>query len=313
MKSILIIADPYSTLDHPRDTTLHLIKTFLKKNKAIFIWCTPDDVFAEDSQIYVNACGSIDASLQYQEIEKIFRITDFHSIHWRKDPPVDLSTYQVWNLLRFAPSEVGFFNSIDSLLLWHEKFSTLQYREWSIPMLISNNSTHWKKFLLENANTKMIAKPVGSAASQGIEILPHNIDDALKRLNKIKIEIGGPWLILQHFDESVFVTGETRVFCLAGKIEGALRKMPRIDYPIMSWPTDMAKWPHISLVQPDSVQMERARKIAADLKQSGVHFATIDFIGHRILEINITSPGLLQWMDENSNLNLAQKYWGNII
>lgn len=313
MKPILFIADSYGSLDHERDTSLHLIKGLFEIQKDVKVyWTSPQFIYSDNSQLYTEIHGQIDVNAQFIPENTKIKLSQFHSIHWRKDPPVDVETYRLWNLLKSSSTKLKFYNSIESLSLWHEKFSTANYPEWCVPSFVSNDVNLLTQYNTQNSGIKLIAKPSGSAGSRGIEILDSNPKIANNQINKIKNEFGD-WVIIQQFDETIFKTGETRVFFIGGEIVGSLKKTPHTGTEIILWPQDTTQWPKLETAELDKTQQIRAKKVAEDLNKQGVHFASIDFIEHKILEINITSPGLLKWLDENQNSNLKQFYWKKII
>ena len=54
--------------------------------------------------------------------------------------------------------------------------------------------------------------------------------------------------------------------------------------------------------------------IAKDLKKENIYFAGIDFIDQKLNgDINVTSPTGLKTLFDLSNINLAKKFWDNLI
>jgi glutathione synthase/RimK-type ligase-like ATP-grasp enzyme len=118
--------------------------------------------------------------------------------------------------------------------------------------------------------------------------------------------------VLQEFDESILTLGETRAFLVGGKVFGtALNKMPRGGAPIMNLDLPPSERPELTLCALTRIQKRRAEAIGRALARDGALLATVDFVGERVLEINVTSPGMIRWLDEqkNTRVSLAENYW----
>jgi glutathione synthase len=206
-------------------------------------------------------------------------------------------------------------NAPQALLAWNEKFAPTRFPDWAVPALISDTPSDWKRFFenqqRSNPSTKLLAKSADDAASRGVTFLSKDWSIAEKTLRELR-EKHGPWLILQEFDRALVSEGETRVFVLNGEVVGSLKKRPHPDRLIMSLDAPENQQPRLELCALTREQGERARRIARTLLNDGVYLSTIDFIGDRVLEINVTSPGLIKWFDEQTqtrNDSLARRYW----
>lgn len=303
---ILFIADPWDTLDHAQDSTLLLAKAATHMGITPY-WTTPEEMaFSTDGPCaLVKRISPNQTSLDTHSSERDLR--SFDSLHWRVDPPVTLSTLRLWSLLDATLPPNAVFNSARSLLLWNEKYSALRFRDWSLPTLFSESRPLRERFIrtVLSRGKQVIVKPAAEAASRGVEILPPDLRRARERLNEIDSGIG-PWPVLQEVDEGIH-NGEMRLFILQGKVAGSLRKLPPAGSLIMDW--DGKQKPTVMPAPPSEEQRQRATMIGKELTKAGVLFATIDFIGDRILEINVTSPGLLHRLGEAESMIFARWYW----
>ena len=317
MKSdILFIGDPWDTLDHDRDSTLHLARTAREDFKIHSHWALPENVFMQNGVLYVRTEGEVE-DLALKPNGDIREFSTFHSVHWRVDPPVTLTTMRLWSLLASSGGEKGvpFINSPQALLSWNEKFAPLRFRDWAIPGIASDAERAWKSYFdaAKAQGRQLVAKPSGDAASRGVQILPANWDAASRALNQLRAEFG-PWLLIQEFDQNLLTFGETRVFVLGGEICGAINKLPNPKHLIMNLDLPVEERPRLSVTDLSPEQAHRAQTIAKALADEGVYLATIDFIHERILEINVTSPGLINWLDERlePGARIARRYWQGI-
>lgn len=320
MKSLLWIADPWKNLDHRHDSTLYLAS----KARALFgchsFWVTPAHLHWAKNRWTVEVLGEVDG-LRLRPIEsrkRFKKFSDFHSVYWRTDPPVDLSQTRLWTLLDSTLSgTVYFYNRPKALLLWNEKFSPLKIKngQWSIPQWISNNPDFIKQTLLKNKFKKWILKPSGEAASRGVLLIDHASKKNISSTLSHHFKRFGPWLILQPYLEKVKTKGEVRVFLLNGKIVGALKK--KLHSQSTFFDPDRASHserPTLEACSLDALQAQRARFIAKELKKEGIFLATIDFIDHFVLEINVTSPGLISSYDAHvrEDQKIATQFWNQI-
>jgi glutathione synthetase len=315
-RDILIIGDTWETLDHERDSSLHLCRIARNEFKFDTYWASPNFVFRENGTLKIALSGRlVDANTPYAELNASSEVRDlssFHSVHWRADPPVDLSTMRLWSLLAATQKSdrVQLINSAESLLKWNEKFAPLAFESWAIPGLVANTKQAWEVFFEKHKGSKIIAKPSGEAASRGVQFLPDQWTQALSVLNSMQLQ-HGPWIVLQKFQPDIRTYGETRIFIIGGRVHAVLNKRPNPDHLIMNLDLPPEARPTLMLAEPTPIQLTRATTIAKTLLADGVYLATIDFIGDQILEINVTSPGLMAWVDERlpSNKRLAVEYW----
>lgn len=312
-REILIIGDEWNTLDHARDSSLYLCRVARKEFGLKTYWALAKDIFRDMGVLKVKLNGELnDAGLMPLK-DDTRELLSFDSIHWRVDPPVDITTMRLWSLLAstVASNRVKLVNSPEALLKWNEKFAPVAFLDYAIVGLVADSEDAWKSFYERHAKKKLIAKPSGEAASRGVQFLPeNNWPLALERLRHLRHE-HGPWLVIQEFNSDVLSLGETRVFIVNGAVVAAMNKRPNPDHLIMNLDLPAAARPELKLCEPTDAQRARATDVATTLAVDGVYLATIDFIGDRILEINVTSPGLIAWVDERLSLDqrIAMKYW----
>ena len=307
-RKILFLADPWANLDHARDSTLHLGAAA----EAIGLepwWAEPDALKIIDGTPRVRVKGRIE-SLHLNPDEQDFALTEFHSIHWRKDPPVDAATLRTWALLAAFP-QIPLISPARALLVWNEKFGPLRFPKWSPDTLVSNQVPDWERF--HQTHGQVIAKPSAEAASRGVTLISTNWPKALLTLQQLQAKYG-PWILLQKFLPEVQTLGETRVFLLRGKPVATIRKTPAQGEPIMNLDAPESSQPKLEMVKMSAAQKTRAETIGKLLAKDCIHLASVDFIGSHLLEINVTSVGLLAWVDQqvSASQSIAKKYWSSL-
>lgn len=328
-RSVLVIGDPWPLLEVERDTSLYLLREGIKHFQLRCWWTTPADLFVRDNRL----CSRV-TPVQFRNEkvipfptlkarEKLAALDTFRTLLWRCDPPVTLETHRAWALFDCDPV-LNVVNNPRAMSVWNEKFSLLKYAKWSIPSYIVASETALRREFRKLPKKPLIIKPSAAAASYGVARLSRELGTAVRQYQRIEKKYG-PFAIIQEIDDRIHELGEFRFFALNGKVVAAVQKFPGSVDPIMNWYTTKEKQPRLQMADPSTdgyaLAEKRAKIIARDLKREGVFFASIDFIGERILEINVTSPGLIKWVDEvgrftvprPSKLTLAEQFWSRIL
>jgi glutathione synthase len=305
-KTVLFISDPWENFDYDEETTYHL--ALAAQNLGFICHYAPASrIFFYDGELRVlnpKIVSKGARSLDRDEIKGI-KLRDYHSVHWRCDPPVGLETMRLWSLMACTLKKTRMLNSPIALLKWNEKFSALSYPDWSLPSLVSQDTRLRASLAKELAgeHKHIVFKPSGEASSRGVDLV------AVESAGRAG-DPSDPWPILQRYEPKI-MKGEARAFIVDGKVVHSLIKHPLPSEPIMRW-SHHARQPKITVAPLHSVQQKMAQTIAKALKKDGVHFATADFIGNRLLEINVTSPGLLHALKESDREALTARYWQTI-
>src|SRR4051812_35298606 len=119
---ILIIGDEWSTLDHPRDSSIYLASFVTKEYGNRVFWAEQQNVFLEGTEAWVDLSGEIiNEQLVTSGISFHPRpFSGFPSIHWRPAPPVELQTMRLWSWLSELANRLPpIFNSPQALLSWN--------------------------------------------------------------------------------------------------------------------------------------------------------------------------------------------------
>jgi glutathione synthase len=302
-KPVLFIADPWDTLEPETETTLILARGAEELGITCH-WATPEQILWRKDRFMVASprpllpgAGGLGAPLAEHPL------LSYSSAHWRCDPPVTMVQMRFWSLLAGLVPKNFLWNSPTALLTWNEKYAPLRFPKWALPTAVAQDSQILKNEHrgLHDGEGRAVFKPAADAASRGV-ILIDNANELPALLDR-----HGPWPVLQTFDSRISA-GETRVFLLRGKLAGALHKIPKPHAPIMGWDREDHK-PRIEHAQLTAPQRLRATTVGRAMAKDGIHFATLDFIGPRILEINVTSPGLVFALGNESAGKLAREYW----
>ncbi|MGE4233802.1 MAG: hypothetical protein AB7F43_10770 [Bacteriovoracia bacterium] len=301
-KPILFIGNTWESLDHKNDTSLHLACHAIDNFRSEIFWGTPENISFEKNALWISHIFKISSkkSNPPKEVKKKVNFSEFHSIHWRLDPPVTAFHYRLWSLMAAFENKYRFYNRPSQLLSFNEKFLPLRFKKSISSIVFSNKSDTPPKFFNHS-----ILKPSGDAASRGvIEIEKKNIKREIKNLQNKESDL----FVLQPVEKTIRKLGETRCFFINGKNLGAIKKIPNHNVIFNFDKTDSPR-PQLELTRLSSLQQKTANEVGLFLKKQKIYFATLDLIGDKILEINITSPGLAVFFDQKTNNKIAKTYW----
>jgi glutathione synthase len=308
---ILWITDPWETLDHRRDTTLRLMEEAQLAGLTQW-WCSVRSIRLEGSQVVFDAKKVL--SVDPERSLKSFRFEpvqvsapkNFTSIHYRTDPPVDLSYLQPLQLLEFGLRgcrSTELINPASVLFQLNEKFEATALGKVMPPSLVSSQWEHLLHFGQKEHRT--VLKPLHEAQSHGIELLdwttPTGVSQAKAKIQTLSSQFSTPVLLQRYLEE--IDEGETRLWFLDGRLLATVKKLPipgdfRVDI-------DQG-----SLLAPTQLHPKQRRwvaPIAKHLKSHKIRLAAVDLIGDRLTDFNFTSPGLITLMEKTLQRNLARE------
>ena len=315
MMKLLWITDPWSTLDHPKDTTLRLIEESLRLGVPSY-WCDVKSIRWDVSQVKLDAFEVTD--VQPSRDAHAFKMrpfrknspeaapTDFTRLIYRTDPPVDLAFIHPVQLLDIAlcdSKRSELVNPAQALLMANEKLEpTLLGPQFMPPSLASCRWEDLVRFGKKEGRT--VLKPLHLAQSLGIELLnwrsKRDVVEAQVKLEKATQNFTHP-VLLQRYLEGI-LEGEKRLWYLNGKLLAVVKKNPkRGEFKI-----DMDLGGFLSPTTLDRKDQYAAHAIAKRLKARKIRLAAVDLIEGLATDFNLTSPGLIAPMEPVLNENLAK-------
>ncbi len=308
----LWITDPWSTLDHPRDTTLRLIEAALELGQPV-AWGDVRSLRWQDGSVMIDA-ACFDPKGAPFALRKThakapetdeFRIDRFSRIHYRVDPPVDLAYLHPLQMLQqVVPGRI--VNPAPSLALLSEKTIPLSIHAGGACIaprsLVSSDPECLVGFL--KAERTAILKPLHGAQSRGVEKLDTEMDAALvlKRLQSATEDFTRPALLQQYLPR-IMKKGETRLWFVDARLLACAQKVPvRGEFKI-----DMDRGSSLQKATIPAVLKPRQRAIEAWLKRNRIRLAAVDWIDGLVTDFNITSPGLIVQMEDLMGHDLARQ------
>ena len=295
----LFIIDPIEQLKIKKDTSLFLMRTFLKKKINVY--------FATPSGISLKETGNLSA-----DVFKIKKITDkvlydecekkslnfFKKIFIRVDPPFDANYLNLSYLLdQHKHSEI--INSPSAIRNFNEKLSILNFRKLIAPTLVSNSTSEIKNFIKKYK--KVILKPIHDMAGNGIFLLKPN-DPNINVILESMTNNGLRQIMVQKFIDEI-KQGDKRIILLNGNpLPYALLRVPQKN----EVRANLAKGGKGILKKLTKRDLEIIETIKLFLIENNLNFAGIDVIGDYLTEINVTSPTGLVEIASQANMNIEE-------
>ncbi len=313
----LWITDPWSTLDHPNDTTLRLAEAAIQLGVESH-WCDFKSIrVCPDGAVRLDSHKLKFPALRSPTSKSAsFQIKAFDQIHYRVDPPVDLSYLHPLQMLRIADQSYSkqrrpeFVNPLSLLMNASEKLEAhLLPKRWRPAMVVSSQQTTLLEF--GRAEKIVVLKPMHTAQSKGVTRLefrtPAQIRKSLAALDAITFGFQQP-VVLQRYLPGIRKTGEVRIWFADGVAVASVLKIPSPD----TFRIDMDHGSTLASVRTAPPQFRRlvanaSQAIGRLLRKIGARLAAVDLIDGRVTDFNITSPGLLVGMEKTLETNLASR------
>ncbi|UAT42659.1 hypothetical protein GUI12_00580 [Anaplasmataceae bacterium AB001_6] len=285
------------------DTSIYLMREAINRGFTVY-FTYPENVFySVDGVKSKNYSFTLDDDGIVIKSEHYDYIDNHDMVFIRHDPPVDMS-YQTSLYLFGLCTRAFFINNPQAILLSPEKI--FKYHLYSdLETIIVCDVETATKFVEQYG--KVVFKPLYEYGGSNI-ILIDKSDANYKDILSEKFNNHGTHFLMQRFDSDVLTDGDVRVLILDGEILGYFKRQNKDNF--LSNTVLGAKVYKVDL---SNKALDTATKIALDLKQRGIYFAGLDFIGNNLIEINVTSPTGLVHYDMLRDKSLDVKCWDKFI
>ncbi|MBS0384170.1 MAG: glutathione synthase, partial [Proteobacteria bacterium] len=102
--------------------------------------------------------------------------------------------------------------------------------------------------------------------------------------------------------------GDKRVFVLDGEVFGAVRRMPSNG----DFRANLHAGGVACAAEVDDDDRAIAQAVAKVLRKKGILFAGLDVIAGKLIEVNVTSPTLVQELKRFNGLDLPAAFWDKV-
>jgi glutathione synthase len=303
---IAVQMDPIDTMVVARDTSLALMIEAQNRRHEVW-WFTPNEVFYDAGVVRARAhrvSVSLNEVKHYETHETAIRaLDDFDVILVRQDPPFDMG--YVSNTYLLEQTKALVLNPPLGIRNISEKMSILQFPELTPKTWVGRDIDALEAFA--KRYEQVVLKVLYLMGGDGVIKLRSGDVDFRARAGKFIEAAGREPILAQEFLPAVS-GGDKRIFILDGEAFGAVRRMPTGgDFRANLHAGGVAQ-------AADLDESDRAivAAIAPLLKREGILFAGIDVIAGKLIEINVTSPTLVQELKRFSGLDLPKVFWDRV-
>jgi glutathione synthase len=303
---IAVQMDPIETMVVQRDTSLALMIEAQNRGHETW-WFTPNDVFFDTGVVKARArraSVSLNETKHYENHETAIRaLDDFDVILIRQDPPFDMGYVSNTYLLELTKARV--LNPPRGVRNISEKMSIMYFPELTPTTWVGRDLDALVDFA--KRFDQVVLKVLYLMGGDGVIKLKSSDADFRARAGKFMDAAGREPILAQEFMPAVS-GGDKRLFVLDGEPFGAIRRMPQGG--------DFRANLHAGGIAESAEVDENDRRIAAAvaplLKQEGILFAGLDVIAGKLIEINVTSPTLVQELKRFTGLDLPKAFWDKV-
>ena len=297
----LFIIDPPENLKVKKDTSIFVMKAFLKKDVGVFYTTKKNFTLNSNGSITVHAhkIKNINESVIASDPKKIL-ISFFKKVFIRIDPPFDQDYLNLTYLLshKISKNEL-IINSPCGIRNFNEKLSILQFKDIIPKTISSSDAEEIKKFIKKNK--KVILKPIHGMAGNGIFLVSIN-DPNLNVIIESMTNNQSKIIMAQEYIPAI-KKGDKRIILLNGNPlpYGLMRKPKKNEVR-----ANLAKGGHGSLSKLSTNDHKIINTIKPFLIENKLAFVGIDVIGNFLTEINVTSPTGLVEIAHQSDIDIEK-------
>lgn len=308
MKSLRIAVqmDPIDTMVVARDTSLALMIEAQNRGHEVW-WFTPNDVFYDVGMVKARArCVSVslDEAKHYETHEQAVRaLDDFDVVLIRQDPPFDMGYVSNTYLLERTKALV--LNPPLGVRNISEKMSIMHFPELTPKTWIGRDLDALEAFV--RRFDQVVLKVLYLMGGDGVIKLHASDVDFRARAAKFMEAAGREPILAQEFLPAVS-GGDKRLFVLDGEPFGAVKRMPQEG----EFRANLHAGGKAHAADVDENDRRIAAGVAPLLRREGILFAGLDVIAGKLIEINVTSPTLVQELKRFSGLDLPKAFWDKV-
>ena len=303
---IAVQMDPIETMIVERDTSLALMIEAQSRGHEVW-WFTSNQLWFDTGVVKARARHvevRLDPKSHYRTLqERVREASEFDVILIRQDPPFDMGYVANTYLLEEAGTLV--LNPPRGVRNISEKTAILKFPELTPKTWMGRDLDALEAFALQF--DQVVLKVLFLMGGDGVIKLRASEPDFRARAGKFIEAVGKEPIMAQEFLPSVS-GGDKRLFILDGEIFGAIRRVPQGG--------DFRANLHAGGL-PKGADVEESDRVIANavaplLKAEGILFAGLDVIDGKLIEVNVTSPTLVQELKRLGGLDLPKAFWDRV-
>lgn len=302
-KTVAFVMDPLGKVNIDSDTSFALMVEAQKRGYQV-VHVNPGSVsLVAGSGIWLRGRAlevRNDAEQPFSVGEAVHApATDFSATFIRTDPPFDEAYLNTTWLLSFAVADgAKVVNDPRGIRNGNEKLYALEFSDLC-PETIVTASLEDVRAFLARVDGQAVAKPLDGHGGFGVMRLRDGDSNVNAIVETLSGEGAKPIIVQRYLPEAS--EGDKRLFMLDGELAAVLQRTPAAD--------DHRGNVHVggSTSATDIGDEDRAiaARLGPRLKEDGILFAGLDVIAGKLIEINVTSPTLVQELRNHGGPDLA--------
>ena len=299
---IVFVMDPVSTVIVDEDTSFALMLEAQARGHRID-HCLPRDVGLRGNQVLARVRR---ASMQRDPVQPItlgepedVDLVDVDAVFIRKDPPFTEEYLWLTLVLDHLEGSTVVVNNPRGLREANEKLYAHNFPEIVPATIMTSHREEILRFV-DDVGGKAVIKPIDGHGGEGVFLLAQG-DSNVNALVESVTRNGGRNAIVQALIPEIYEEGDKRILLVEGELLGVVARVPsrgdlrsNIHVGGSAAPAELSDADHLI------IDTMRDRLLADRL-----FFVGLDVIGGKLIEVNVTSPTLIQQMSRLTGQNLA--------
>ena len=300
----VFVMDPVSTVIVDEDTSFALMLEAQSRGHRVD-HCLASDVGLRGRRVVARvrrATMQLDANtpVELDEPEDI-DLADVDAVFIRKDPPFTEEYLWLTLVLDHLADVTLVVNSPQGLRAANEKLYAHNFPEVVPPTIMTSHKDEVLRFL-NDVGGKAVIKPIDGHGGEGVFLLAQG-DNNINALIEAVTRLGSRNAIVQALIPEIYDEGDKRILLVDGKLLGVVGRVPsKGDLRSNVHVGGSAAPAQISQADERIIETIRPRLLADEL-----FFVGLDVIGGKLIEVNVTSPTLIQQMSRLSGENLSAR------
>jgi glutathione synthase len=226
-------------------------------------------------------------------------LVDVDAVFIRKDPPFTDSYLWLTLVLDHLEGQTLVVNDPRGLREANEKLYAHHFSEIVPPTIMTSHRDEILRFLSDIGGNAVI-KPIDGHGGESVFLLAQG-DTNVNALIEAVTQLGKRNAIVQALIPEIYDEGDKRILLVDGELLGVVGRVPSKG--------DLRSNVHVGGSAAPAEVSDADRHIIDTirprLRADGLFFVGLDVIGGKLIEVNVTSPTLIQQMSRLSGRNLA--------
>ena len=298
----VFVMDPVSTVIVDEDTSFALMLEAQARGHRVD-HCLASDIGLRGRRVVARVRQ---ATMQLDPDEPIrlgaaedIDLLDVDAVFIRKDPPFTDAYLWLTLVLDHLEGHTLVVNNPRGLREANEKLYAHHFPEIVPSTIMTSHKDEVLQFL-SDVGGKAVIKPIDGHGGEGVFLLSQG-DSNLNGLIESVTRLGSRNAIVQALIPEVYDEGDKRILLVDGELLGVVARVPAKG--------DLRSNVHVggsaAPAEVSDADLKIIETIAPRLRADGLFFVGLDVIGGKLIEVNVTSPTLIQQMSRLVGENLS--------